>query len=173
MKTLQVVVVLLFIVLAVAGCSLQCGTPRTEEGTAAGIQPPPQPPTPPAETPQAGPKVKVLQVGHGYDEEASKVIHQTNTFAPDTSEIHVSAGITGLKTGDKITGTLKAVEVTTKEGTKVRDEQVASTDIVAPGEESTAHFNFSAPTAGWPQGSYVVEIAVEGEVIDTVDLTVK
>jgi outer membrane usher protein FimD/PapC len=45
--------------------------------------------------------------------------------------------------------------------------------VAAPGTESTANFNFSPPDAGWPTGTYTVEVAVNGEPVDTIDLTIK
>jgi len=174
---LLLLALLLLVALGAGGCSFQCGTPRSTGGgtPSAGPSGPAPGETPsvgPSEE-EAGPKVVVLEVGDEFDEAKKQVTHQTDTFTPESKAIYVSAGIKGLAKDATITGTLKAVEVTTKDGTKIRDHEVASTDMKAPGEESTVNFTFSAPTAGWPKGSYVVEIGVEGQVIETVDLTVE
>lgn len=179
LASLLLVGLLVLAVLVAGGCSFQCGNVRPAGGGTPSTGPTPAPPGP-AETPSAGPgeeaagpKVVVLEVGDQFDEAEKEVTHQTETFTPETKAIYVSAGIKGLEKDATITGTLKAVEVTTADGTKIRDHEVASTDMKAPGEESTVNFTFSAPTAGWPKGAYVVEIAVEGKVIETVDLTVE
>ncbi len=166
MRPNEFLVVLFVAVLAVGGCTVNLGDSDTPTAG-----PPPTTPAPPAA--ESGPQLAFLQIGDKYDGEAKEVTNQTDTFTPATPVIEVNAGIKGLETGATITGTITAVEVTMKDGTKVMDEEVASTDMEAPGEESTVHFSFSAPTAGWPKGSYKVEIAVEGETIETADVTVQ
>lgn len=169
MKTLSLLLVL-FVVLALAGCSVQCGTPSVEEEETTAVAPVPGAPQPTADT---GPKVVMLQTGDKYDEENKEITSKTAEFTPETEAMHVSADISGLKEGQKITGKLIAVDVTSSEGEKITDTEVLATDITAPSEETNAHFTFSAPTAGWPRGSYKVLILVEEAEIDAVDLTVK
>lgn len=118
-------------------------------------------------------KVVVLSVGDQFDEEKDEITNQTKTFTPEKPVIYVSAGIKGLTKGEVVTGTLIAVDVTDSEGTQIRDYEVASTELEAPGEESTMQFKFSAPTTGWPVGTYKVEIAGSHKLIDTVDVTVE
>lgn len=169
MKELQLVALLSVAALLIGGCTVKIGNPETPSTPSAG----PAATTPAAPAEESGPRVVLLQVGDKYDETAKEVTHQTDTFTPETPVIEVKAEITGLKTDAVITGALIAVEVTTKDGTKVRDHEVASTEMKAPGEESSVHFSFKAPTAGWPKGDYKVEISVEGKVIETIPVTVK
>jgi len=117
-------------------------------------------------------KVKLLEAGDKRDETSREITSNTTTFTTATKEIFVNAGITGLAKGDKITGTMMAVEVVTASGVKVRDAKVASADVEAPGEESTANFNFSPPDKGWPTGSYTVDVSVNGEKVDSIELTI-
>ncbi len=173
LTSLLLVGLLVLATLLGGGCSFQCGNVHPAGGETPSTGPTPIPPGP-EETPSAGPgeeaagpKVVVLEVGDQFDPAKREGTHKTDTFTPETKAIYVSAGSKGLEKDATITGTLKAVEVTTKDGTKIRDHEVASTDMKAPGEESTVNFTFSAPTAGWPKGTYVVEIGVEGKVIET------
>ncbi len=162
---------MLALVLLVASCA-----PKADETVPAG---PAGPAAPSAESPAAPegdeglPTVAVCQVGDQYDPESEDVTNQTTTFTPDTPAMHVSAGITGLTTGATIRGSLRAVDVTDSEGTRIQDYEVASHDLDAPGEESTVHFEFSAPDAGWPVGSYAIYIAVGDSVIETIEVTVE
>jgi hypothetical protein len=117
--------------------------------------------------------VVVLQVGDKYDKTSSEVTHQTKAFSPETKTMHVSAGIKGLTPKEKVTGKLRAVDVTDKQGTVIRDQDVLSTDVEAPAEEATVHFQFDHPTAGWPVGSYEITVAVRGQVLETIPVTVK
>lgn len=172
MKQLASILVLCAMVVALGSCSVEIGDtgdegtgpPATDVGATA---------PPAADSGEAGPKVVILKVGDQYDEAAGEVTSQARTFAPDTPSIHVSAGITGLAAGAMVQGTLRAIEVTDSEGTVLRDIEVATVEVEAPAEESTIHFEFSAPDAGWPAGAYVVDIATAGEVIETVEITVE
>ena len=171
MRKIGVLVVLFALMLVGASCSVQIGdtgdsdADRTpvESGTV----------VPSGEAGEAGPKVVVLQVGDEYDEQSSEITSQTNTFSPQTPVMHISAGITGLVTAQMVQGTLRAVDVTDAEGAIIRDVEVVSIEIEAPAEESTMHFEFSAPEAGWPVGAYAVEIVVADQVIEAIDITVE
>lgn len=169
MRELKFVALLLVAAVLVGGCTVKIGNPETPSTPSSG----PAATTGAAPAEESGPRIVLLQVGDKYDATAKEVTHQTDVFTPETPVIEVNAGIKGLKTDAVITGALTAVEVTTKDGTKVRDHEVAATEMKAPGEESTVHFSFKAPTAGWPKGDYKVEISVEGKVIETVPVTVK
>ncbi len=120
----------------------------------------------------SGLEVVGVLVGDARDEASDKITNEATEFTPSTPVIYVDAGIKGLKTGAKITGTMTAIKVTTVEGQTIEDYEVMSTDVEAPGTESTASFEFSAPDAGWPVGSYEITIKVEGELVHTVALTV-
>ena len=176
MNRLLIVLTLFVFVVVGASCSFQCGKPSEESTSAPGpiVKAPATPaPTPDANAGKAGnAKVAVLKIGDQIDQD-EQVTHAADTFAKDTAAIYASVGIKGLNKGDEIKGTLMATEVVTTDGTKVRDEEVASTTLASPAEESTAHFKFTPPEKGWPVGSYALQIAVNGENIDSTDLSVK
>ena len=168
MRNLGVTMLLLAVVLTVTSCTVKT-SPTTGAGT-------PQPTTPAASGPApepkaAGPQVASLDIGEQYADDA--IGNATTTFAPTAPVMHVAASITGLAKGATIRGTLRAVDVTDAKGNTIRDYEVASKELSAPGAESTAHFEFSAPTAGWPVGKYVVEVAVDGQIIKTAEITVE
>ena len=174
MNRLLIVLTLFVFVVVGASCSFQCGKPSEESTPGPVVKAPATPaPTPDPNAGKAGnAKVAVLKIGDQIDKD-QKVTHAADTFTKDTAAIYASVGIKGLNKGDEIKGTLMATEVVTTDGTKVRDEEVASTTLAAPAEESTAHFEFTPPEKGWPVGSYVLQIAVNGENIENVDLSVK
>jgi hypothetical protein len=187
-KSVGLVALLLAFMLVLVGCPTTKPSSTSDTETAPVVSEPPEPtgepepetaesteePEAPAETethPTA--KVAVLKVGDEFDEETEKITNQTKTFTPDTPIIYVSAGIKGLEKGEMVKGTLMAVDVTAKDGTEISDVEVASRELEAPAEESTMDWKFSAPTEGWPPGSYQVEIEGSDKPIETVELTVE
>ncbi len=173
MRNIGIVIVILAVMFALSSCSFKAsvGNPP-EDKPAATDTGKPADATKPASEAAAKYKVKILEAGDERDESSRDITHVTTEFTTAAKEIYVNAGITGLTKGDTITGTMMAVDVTTASGAKVRDAKVASADVEAPGESSTANFNFSPPDKGWPTGSYSVEVAVNGEKVDAIDLTI-
>jgi len=170
MTRLLLLLTLMLALVALAGCSFQAKI--------GGDEPTSGPPTPPAVTESTPDEtvpspVGMEQVGKGYDEATKEVTEITSIFAPTDPEIHVNVLVGELTTGEKVTGTLIAKAVTDSEGTKIFDYQVASTELDAPGAESTFHFTFSAPDAGWPVGSYEVLLAKGGATFYTINLGVE
>ncbi len=166
MTRLLLLAALMLALVALAGCSF--------EAKVGGDEPTEGPPTPPpvTETAPEGPAVVTEQVGKAYDEAAGEATQLTASFAPTDKEIHVNVGVKGLNTDDTVTGTLMAKAVTDAKGTKINDYEVATTELKAPGAESTFHFTFSAPDAGWPVGTYEVILAKGGQTFHTIALTV-
>jgi uncharacterized protein YceK len=180
--------VLLALLLVLSGCPTIKPTDTGDRGAAppvAGTTEAPDEAAGAGTTEEAGPaapaevethptaKVVALSVGDQFDEEKDEISNQTKTFTPETPVIYVSAGIKGLTKGEMVTGTLIAVDVTDSEGTQIRDHEVTFAELKAPGEESTMQFKFSAPTTGWPVGTYKVDIAGTGKLIETVEVTVE
>jgi len=174
MRTIGVVVVLLTLLLVLSSCSVKLGNPPEDKPTTPAATE--KPTTAPTETPAAeGSTVKILTLmaGDQRDEESREITHSTTTFTAKTAAIFVNAELKGLKKDAKITGALMAVDVVTASGAKVRDTEVASTDVASPGETATANFNFTPPAKGWPTGKYVVNILVDGQQIDSLELTIE
>jgi hypothetical protein len=176
MRQIALVVVAVMVVVLIGSCSCKAKLGNVEEepgkAPAAKAGGPAPVEAPPAAT-EGGPKAVVIEVGDERDEAKGEITKQTRDFTADTKVIYVDVGVKGLTKGAKVKGTLKCVEATTKDGTVVKDIEVASTELDAPGEESTFNFKFSAPTKGWPVGKYVVEVATGGKAFETIDLTVK
>jgi len=172
MRTIGIVIVFLAVVLALPSCSFKAKLGNMPDDEPAGNQAKSAAEPAPAGEAASKYKVKVLEAGDERDEESRDITHATTAFTTAVKEIYVNAGISGLTKGDTITGTLMAVEVVTSTGAKVRDVKVASADVEAPGAQSTANFNFSPPDKGWPTGSYAVEVAVNGEKVDAIELTI-
>lgn len=168
MRMISVVIAGVVLAVLLSSCSVKTGTSTSAPAdnaakteTAA-----------PAAT-ESGVKVVSLVSGDKFDEQSKEITNETTTFSTDTPEIFVNAGITGLATGAKITGTFTAVDVTLADGTAIKDKDLKSTDVEAPGAEATARFSFTPPEEGWPVGSYVVKVSVDGQEVDSVDLTVE
>ncbi len=169
MRQVGIALVLCAMVVVLGSCSCQIGD--VDGDTTPAVEAPPLAAPTDVEVESAGgPKVVVLKVGDEYD--GDTVTSQTTEFAPETPSMHVEAGVTGLEAGAIVTGRLMALDVKDAKGTVIRDHEVVSTDIEAPAEESTVHYEFTAPDAGWPVGSYAAEIEVGGEVIESIDITV-
>ncbi len=182
MRKLGSVLLLCAVVLLVGSCTVKVGT-KAQTGETTGPKPEakgpattaagaPEKPGSTVETSEASPKVVVLKVGDEYDEQTGTVSHQTRTFHPESPEMHIAAGIKGVPSGAKIKGSLRAIEITGRDGTVMRDIAGPSEELDAPAAETTVHFKFTAPTAGWLPGSYAIDLAVNGEVIETIDVTV-
>jgi hypothetical protein len=179
MRSFALVATLLALLLVLCGCPTTKGTDtgQTAIGPVVGETTEPAGGGPSEEAETATPaevethptaKIAVLKVGDQFDEETEEITNQTRAFSPDTPVIYVSAGITGLTKGEMVKGTLMAVEVTAKDGTEIRDQEVTFTELEAPADESTMQFKFLAPTDGWPVGSYKVDIDGTDKLIETV-----
>lgn len=183
MRNVGLVAILLTLLLVLVGCPTTKPSGTSDTGTTPAVTDTTEPvgeletaeeaPAPAAAETHPTAKVAVLKVGDKFDEKTEQITNQTKTFTPDTPVMYISAGISGLTKGEMVKGTLMAVEVTAGDGTEIRDVEVATTELEAPGEESTMDFKFSAPTDGWPVGSYQVEIEGSGKLIETVELTVE
>jgi len=182
-RNVGLVAILLTLLLVLVGCPTTKPSGTSDTGTTPAVtdttepvgepETAEEPPAPAATETHPTAKVAVLKVGDQFDEETEKITNQTKTFTPDTPVMYISAGITGLTKGEMVKGTLMAVDVTAKDGTEISDVEVATTELEAPGEESTMDFKFSAPTDGWPVGSYRADLSGDGKLIDTIELTVE
>ena len=169
------------VLLGLGGCSYQCGKSystgsETEKSWSSG--PTEKPASPAAESQPAppsagGPQVVSLAIGDAYDAKSGKITHEAEAFTPATPAIHIAAELAGLKKGEDMKGVLMAIAVTTKSGQKVANTEVASAHMAAPGVDSDVHFKFTAPTKGWPQGSYQLTLFVDNQPIHAKNLTVR
>lgn len=172
MRIISVVIAGFVLTVLLTSCSVKTGTEAGTTTSAPADTPTATEAATPAAT-ESGIKVVSLVSGDKFDEESKEITSETTTFSVDTPEIFVNAGITGLPTGAKITGTFTAVDVTLADGTALKDKELKSVDVTAPGSEATARFSFTPPEQGWPVGSYVVKVSVDGQEVDSVELTVE
>lgn len=97
------------------------------------------------------------------------VKENVDSDAANTEQIFVYYSF-NAKTGDKLTGTLYI--------DKTDDEKlvgkVKSADVVIPeGAVNTGNFNFTKPAdRDWPVGEYHVDLALNDEVLETVEFSV-
>lgn len=174
MRTVLTLSLLIVVLVVVSSCSFKvegtAGNPsEPEQGGGAGETTG----TETAAPPDAGVEMVALVVGDAQDEAGDKITNETTKFTPNTPVIYAMAAMKGLKTGDIVTGRLMAVKVTTSEGKVIENYEALKTDIEAPGAEATTTFDFSAPDAGWPVGSYQIVVDVGGKSVGTVDITVE
>ena len=168
MRTLRVVAVLVALTITLSSCGFRLGnTPEEGKTKPAAKEEPVQSPT--------GSPIKVVSLvaGDRRDATSEEITNATTTFTTKTPTIYVNAGIAGLTKGAKITGTLRVVDVVTASGDEHRDTDLGSLDVIAPGDKATAHFSFTADAEGWPVGSYVLNVTVDGQQTDSIELTVK
>lgn len=93
------------------------------------------------------------------------------SFATDTADIHLSAHITDeVASGSKITVGWVAVDTGGVAPPNYRIDE-ATFDVGSLDNHLDA--SLSKPNTGFPVGSYVVEIAVDGKVEETVPFVVK
>ena len=178
MKAICALAVGLLLLLALGGCSIQCGNPTPSDTGTSTSSPSastakPAAGTKPGAKAEGGPQVVALVTGDEYDAKSKKITHESVAFTPETKVIHITAALQGLKPGADLKGVLMAISVTAKSGQKIANREVASAHMAAPGANSDVHFNFSAPTAGWPKGSYTLTIFVDDKSIGGQDVTVK
>jgi hypothetical protein len=176
MRQIGLVVVATLAVVLVASCSFkaQVGNPKdigTDAGGDKAATTSPDTKAPAAET--AGPKVVVLDVGDERDESTKHITHQTREFKPEAKAMYINPGVKGLAKGATVKATLEAEDVTTKSGEEIRDHEMTTVQIQAPGAESTFNLKFTPTTAKWPVGKYRVRLSTGGKEFEVIELTVK
>ena len=173
MRTQLLLSLVIVLVVIVSSCSVKMegtvGTPAGEEPA----QPDPMPASDEGR-PTATSSVEVLEILMGATrDEAGRIAPHTTQFTPSTPEIYVSAAMKCLDSGAIVTATMNAIRVITIDGDVIENTEVLTTEVEAPGAEATATFDFLAPDAGWPAGSYEIIISVDGAIVETLDLTVE
>jgi hypothetical protein len=99
-----------------------------------------------------GSNITNLQTTTGINPNTLDPTNATSTFATDTPEIFATFTVAGLPIGTDIQGEW------VYEG-----EQAAVAEIYTTEEAQNAYFSFSIPDAGWPIGSYEINIYVKNE----------
>ena len=94
----------------------------------------------------------------------------THTFAPATAEIFVNCDLEDTAAGTKLTSKWIAIDTN---GVAPANYVVDTADFVTKPDTDGAVFSLSKPTAGFPVGSYRVDIFVNGDLAKSAKFTVK
>jgi hypothetical protein len=89
-------------------------------------------------------------------------------FAPDTPKIVLHVELKDPTVGAKIEGAWIAV----KTDAAPADYKIDTATVTVDNDQDEATFGLSKPNAGWPTGTYQVEIRYEGNLEKTVPFTV-
>ncbi|WP_245951847.1 hypothetical protein [Mesorhizobium loti] len=103
---------------------------------------------------------------------ASKDAKETQaTFAPDTANIFLSADLTdAVASGSKLTVSWISLD---SGGVAPANYKIDEVSFEIGMIENHVDSSVSKPDAGWPVGTYQVQIAVDGTVKEAVDFSVK
>jgi hypothetical protein len=92
------------------------------------------------------------------------------TFAPDTAEIFLRAQMDDVTAGSKVTIVWVAVDT---KGAAPANYTIDKVDLDVTDGMNVLDGNITKPTAGWPVGTYRVDIAIDGKVSNSADFEVK
>ena len=93
------------------------------------------------------------------------------TFSPDTAKIFLSADLTdAVASGSKLTVSWISVD---SGGVAPANYKIDEVSFEIGTIENHVNSSMTKPDAGWPVGTYQVQIAVDGTVKETVDFSVK
>jgi len=84
----------------------------------------------------------------------------TESFATDTPQIVVTAHLVDVASGSKLTGTWIAEDTG---GAAPPNYKIDSADVTAGSIMNTVTFRLSKPNAGWPVGTYRVDMYIDGK----------
>jgi hypothetical protein len=93
---------------------------------------------------------------------------QTN-FAPDTAGIFLQVDLTGVASGSTLTCTWIAEDT---HGAAPANFKIAATDFKVGAIDNVGNCSMTKPNAGWPVGTYRVDLAVDGQPIKNVKFSV-
>ena len=91
-------------------------------------------------------------------------------FAPDTPKIYLHAGLVDMPDGTHLTSTWIAED---SHGAAPPNYKSDSVDFNGGGIVNVANFSLSKPNAGWPVGTYRVELAINGKASGTAHFEVE
>ena len=84
----------------------------------------------------------------------------SDTFAPDTPKIYLHAGLVDMPSGTKLASTWIAEDT---KGAAPPNYKIDSVEFNVGGIVNVANFSLSKPNAGWPIGTYRVDLFINGE----------
>jgi plastocyanin len=92
------------------------------------------------------------------------------TFAPDTAEIFLTAQMEDVKPGSKVTIIWVSVD---SHGVAPANYKIDTVDLDVGDGMNVLDGNITKPTAGWPVGTYRVDLALDGTVLSSADFEIK
>ena len=92
------------------------------------------------------------------------------SFAPDTPKIYLRAGLIDTPAGTKLTSTWVAEDTN---GAAPANYKIDSVDLTVAPPINIATFSLSKPNAGWPVGSYRVDLFIDGRAAGTMHFKVE
>ena len=96
---------------------------------------------------------------------------EQTTFSPDTAKIFLSADLTdAVASGSKLTVSWISVD---SGGVAPANYKIDEVSFEIGMIENHVDASMTKPDAGWPVGTYQVQIAVDGTVKEAVDFSVK
>ena len=138
-------------VLAFVACSKKTSSDTTTQSSGA---------IAPAATTPAALQVADVKLGRGIDEQ-KRVVNETDTFGPRDT-IYASVHTTGTAQGATV-----AAHWTFQDGQTVNDQSMA----ISPTGDAYTEFHIAKPTP-WPAGKYTLHVLVNGQEVQTKDVTV-
>jgi hypothetical protein len=90
-------------------------------------------------------------------------------FAPDTAELFLQVDLTGVASGSTLTCTWIAEDT---HGAAPANFKIAATDFKVGSIDNEGDCSVSKPNAGWPVGTYRVDLAVNGQTIKNAKFSV-
>lgn len=137
-------------ILALGACSKKSSSDTTTQSSGA---------IAPAATPAAL-QVADVKLGRGVDAQ-KQIVNETDTFGPRDT-IYASVHTTGTAQGATV-----AAHWTFQDGQTVNDENTT----ISPTGDAYTEFHIAKPTA-WPAGKYTLHVLVNGQEVQTKDITV-
>jgi hypothetical protein len=110
------------------------------------------------------PKYADLKLSDSEDGDAK------SSFAPDTAKIFLHAGLVDVATGAKL-GAAWIAEDTG--GVAPANYKIDSMETAAGAIANVETFSLSKPTAGWPVGTYRVDLFIDGKAAGSVHFKVE
>jgi hypothetical protein len=82
------------------------------------------------------------------------------SFAPDTAQIFLHAGLVDVASGSKLGSTWIAEDTG---GAAPANFKIDSVEVTAGALTNVTTFSLSKPNAGWPVGTYRVDLSIDGK----------
>jgi len=96
-------------------------------------------------------------------------INVTETFAPESPEIHVLARLENAKAGTEVRGVWIAVDAVSTPNYEIDSSEAELRKEM----QDAAHFSMTRPQKGWPVGNYRFDLYLDGKMAGSLRFSVK